>query len=144
MVFKFRLQTVLDVKEKWLQQKQDEIQKLNMQLYEQNQKIDSLMKEMDQCEQDINSEENFTPEEISYKYEYYYDLAKQLEFEKLKKAEIEETLELKRFELIQQSKEVKILESLKEKQFLEFREEQQSQHQKLLDELAIIQNKNAV
>jgi flagellar FliJ protein len=144
MKFQFKLQTVLDVKEKWLKQTTDEIYKLQIKLNEQEKIIQNVISEIEKCENDINNEDQFSPEQISLMYEYYYDLTKRLDFEKIRKNEIEEEIEEKRRKLVQQSREIKVLEKLKEKEFEEFKKQIESEQQKFLDELAVIQNKKAI
>ncbi|GAB4180655.1 MAG: hypothetical protein Kow00108_17170 [Calditrichia bacterium] len=138
MKFNFRLQTVLDVKEKWLKQKQDELAKLNMKKEMQKKEIELIHEKILKIESEINGDEHFTPSEQRLKYDYYHDLLHSLQFEEIKLAEIEEEILNKQQELINFSKEIKILESLKDKAFDEYKAKLQELNQKLLDELAII------
>ena len=74
MKFKFKLQTVLNVKENLLKQTQQELAELLAKKLEQQQRLKQLESEIAVCSEKINEKESFSPGEIKIQYDYYYDL----------------------------------------------------------------------
>ncbi len=137
MKFNFKLQTVLDVKEKVLKQKQQELANLISKKINIRQQLNKIEEDIKLCTGNIDASDNFSSGEIKVYYEYYYEL---LDAKKVKEEELNE-MELlindKRNELLDQNKEIKALENLKEKKLSEFKFNLDKQTQALLDEIAV-------
>lgn len=140
--FKFSLQTVLDVKAKWLRQKEDDIRRIKGEITQQEEKIRGIEVKINESIEQMNNSGVFTPDELSLYHEYLQSLNRILRLEELKKQELEEALEIHHQEMIKLFKEIKILEKLKEKEWENYQYDAQAEHQKLLDEIAVIQNRN--
>jgi len=141
MKFKFKLQTVLDVKEKILKQKQQELADLITKKINCGKEIDQIEEDINTCSREIEGDDTFSPSDIQIKYDYYHNLLglKKEKIDHLTHIEVE--INDKRHELDLQNKEVKALENLKEKKLLEHRIRAEKQNQALLDEVALRDNR---
>ena len=146
--YSFRLQTVLGMREKFLEQKQLEMAKVLSVLNIQIQKLENLLS---QKETTRNSLENIyaTSEELDIFgiTNYKNFLSKLINDVKIQEGTIENTkniLKFKQMEVNEAHKEVKILEKLKEKQEKKFYQHYEYVQAKEIDDIATTRYKKAL
>jgi len=138
--YSFRLQTVLEMREKKLEDKRREMAKVIAQLNEQNQVLESLYSRQNHTKNSLegiysNGKELDIIEITNYK-DY---LGKVIVDAKNQKIMIEKTqflLKFKQMEVTEALKEVKILEKLKETQQKKFYQEYEYVQAKEIDDIA--------
>lgn len=142
--FNFRLQKVLDVKKYKEEEKKQELAKLLLEykkeeeflfyLRDNQTKYQNELKEKQQGDMDIF--------ELIFYYTYLYKLSYDIKNQQdiLQKLEIK--ISDKREEVISASRERKVFEKLKDKKFSQWKQEQDLQEQKFLDEIGIIKHRN--
>lgn len=138
--YSFRLQTVLEIREKKLEDKRREMAKVIAQLNEQNQKLEELFSKQtnakDSLENIYSSGEELDILEITNYKDY---LGKIIVDAKNQEQIIEKTkitLRIKQMEVTQALKEVKILEKLKETQEKKFYQHYEYVQAKEIDDIA--------
>ena len=143
MKFKFKLQTVLSVKEKMLKQTQQELANLITKKIKYGKEIQYIENDIKKCSDKIENQEKFSPNTIKIEYDYYHKLLSLKSYKEQEKDTIEVEVSDKRNELNWQNKEIKVLETLKEKKMLEYKNIAEKQEQAALDEIAF-QNHNII
>ncbi len=135
--FKFKLQTLLDVKEKMEEQKKIELGKANQKLLKEQEKLNSFVQSKIEA---IEQQRNLAFAKINVvMYSNYGNYISKLEKsieEQRKKVKIEEkNVEKAKENLIEVIKERKSYEKLREKKLDEFKREALSKEQKSADEI---------
>jgi flagellar FliJ protein len=137
--FRFKLETVLNVKERREEKLKHELLKLH-----------SLRQEQEILLNETKAKRSYITNEKSGKsagttdiqslvfYEQYITrLLRQIDLTKEKIKELEKLADIKRVEVVEASREKKVFEKLKEKQFDDFRKMVLYNEQQVLDETAI-------
>ena len=137
MKFKFKLQTVLSVKEKMLKQTQQELANLVTKKINCINEIMNIENDIKMCSDKIENQEKFSPNTIKIEYDYYHELLGLKSYKEEEKETIEIEVNDKRDELNWQNKEIKALETLKEKKLQEYKNIAAKQDQAALDEIAL-------
>lgn len=140
--FVFRLQTVLNVKEKAEEEEKkkfgDLIQLLAREEARLRQLQQQLVETMALQKQKLQSGQGMSPDELQRIQYFKKKLEKDIEAQKLRIKEVEAALERQRLALIEAMKERKTLEALKEQQLEAFNKEIDEEEAKLIDELATL------
>lgn len=142
--FKFRMDNILNLREKLEDKKKQEYGDAAKKLQIENQKKEKLINETMYFSQNLCEKmvERIFPEEvISYNQYINYLKIKTVEQEKMV-IKAANHAEKKREELLEAVKQKKMLESLKEKQWTEFQEESNREEQKQIDEIVSFQSQN--
>lgn len=144
MKFNFRLQTVLDVKEKLIKSVQKDLNDLLLQEQKGEVALTEIVEKIFSCETKIQEKNKFSPDVIQLYYDYYYELLDDRREIEFKLAELKNAINEKRLELMEKDREIKALESIKDKKREEFNHEVERQHQSLLDEIAVQKREHGV
>lgn len=135
--FQFRMDNILNIREKLEEKKKQEYGKALSRLEIENEKKQKLMDEKNFLLQTLNHkvEEKVSPNEvISYNQYIHYLKKKTIEQDKIVR-NAAQYVQKKHEELLESVKQKKMLELLKEKQWIEFQEEANKQEQKIIDEI---------
>lgn len=135
--FQFRMENILSLRQKLEDKKKQEYGDANRKLQIENQKKQQLLDESAYVSKDLcdKMKEQIIPEEI-ISYNQYLKLLKRKTVEQdqvVRKAA--SFAEKKREELLDAVKQRKMLESLKEKRWTEYKEEENREEQKIIDEI---------
>jgi flagellar FliJ protein len=137
--FKFKLQVVLDKRQKELEDKQLEMAKVQARLKEQECELERLINKQNQTREDLEKmlSQNQSIDLMSIKVhqDYIEKLSDDIRMQHKIIADTEQELEAKQQEVIEALKATKTLEKLKEKQFKEFLTEFEFQQQKELEDI---------
>ncbi|MEI8376945.1 MAG: flagellar export protein FliJ [bacterium] len=137
--FKFKLQIVLDKRQKELEDKQLEMSKVQALLKRQTDELENFIQKQDQTRLSLdgilsqNVSIDFTT--IKIHQDYIEKLSVDIQNQHKIIADTEQELELKQQEVIEALKAAKMLEKLKEKHYHEFLIEFQFQEQKELEDV---------
>ena len=137
--FKFKLQIVLDKRQKELEDKQLEMSKVQALLKRQTDELENFIQKQDQTRLSLdgilsqNVSIDFTT--IKIHQDYIEKLSVDIQNQHKINADTEQELELKQQEVIEALKAAKMLEKLKEKHYHEFLIEFQFQEQKELEDV---------
>lgn len=137
--FTFKLQVVLDKRQKELEDKQLEMAKVQSRLKEQECELERLINKQKQTKEDLeqtlSNNQNIDLMTIKVHQDYIEKLSDDIQMQHKIIADTELELEAKQQEVIEALKAKKTLEKLKEKHFKEFIEEFEFQQQKELEDL---------
>ncbi|MGE5329244.1 MAG: flagellar export protein FliJ [Deltaproteobacteria bacterium] len=135
--FKFKLQSILNIKIQMEDALKNKIAKAIRCLEEEKDILKNIKEEQKKCMLDISSESsNGVTVERLRNYNAYISFLKEKVLNQTKRVKSsQEVVDKYREELIQASKEKKMLETLKEKQFNEYLKEEEKNEQKRLDEV---------
>lgn len=137
--FKFKLQVVLDKRQKELEDKQLEMAKVQALLKKQECELERLINKQNQTREDLEEmlSQNQSIDLMSIKVhqDYIEKLSDDIRMQHKIIADTEQELEAKQQEVIEALKATKTLEKLKEKQFKEFLTEFEFQQQKELEDI---------
>lgn len=135
--FQFKLQRLLDFKETREDLLLTELGIAQNDFARETVKLSDITSERSICREQLKEElSTGNPDNILDTYHYLNHIASEesLQRDRVKKAE--EQKDLKTFELIEASKQRKVLENLKEKKNDEYKQEIESDEQKFLDDIA--------
>lgn len=135
--FKFKLQSLLNIKTQMEDTLKNQLAKAVRYLEEEKSALKNLKEEQKKCMSDISSESsNGVTVERLRNYNSYISFLKEKILNQTKRVKsAQEIVDNYRDELIQASKEKKVLETLKDKQYSEYLKEQEKIEQKRVDEL---------
>lgn len=137
--FKFKLQIVLDKRQKELEDKQLEMSKVQALLKKQTEELENLIQKQDQTRMALESilgqNANIDLMTIKIHQDYIEKLSDDIHNQHKIIADTEQELELKQQEVIEALKAAKMLEKLKEKHYREFLVEFEFQQQKELEDI---------
>ncbi len=137
--FKFKLQVVLDKRQKELEDKQLEMAKVQARLKEQECELERLICSQNQTRENLENmlSQNQSIDFMSIKVhqDYIEKLSDDIRMQHKIIADTEQELEAKQLEVIEALKGTKTLEKLKEKQFKEFIAEFEFLQQKELEDV---------
>lgn len=146
--YSFRLQTVLDLREKALEDKRLEMAKVIARLNEQNEHLDGLVKKREMARESLEKIYSGSQELNILEITNYKDFIGRMTVEELNQQQlIERTkalLKLKQIEVTNALKEVKVLEKLKETQEKKFYQHYEYMQAKEIDDIATTRYKKAV
>lgn len=137
--FKFKLQVVLDKRQKELEDKQLEMAKVQALLKEQECELERLINRqnetIDGLEEILSQNKSIDLMSIKVHQDYIEKLSDDIRMQHKIIADTEQELEAKQQEVIEALKATKTLEKLKEKQYREFIVEFEFQQQKELEDI---------
>lgn len=137
--FKFKLQIVLDMRQKELEDKQLEMSKVQTLLKKQMDELENFIQKQDQTRMALDSilGQNVSIDLMTIKIhqDYIEKLSVDIQNQHKIVSDTEQELELKKQEVIESLKAAKMLEQLKEKQYKEFLVEFQFQQQQELEDV---------
>jgi flagellar export protein FliJ len=134
--FKFRLASVLRLREHMKEQKQWELRVLYNSRREMLAKIDALEKQLLDSAADIPAGQIFTALDLRLRAEHEQALAKRLQTNRASLARLDETIAAKRLELVDAMREVKSLEHLRSRHEERHWRAQNLAQQRFSDEIA--------
>lgn len=137
MVFKFRLQKILDLKEKEEDNKKNEVALVLREIRETKQELEKIkiMRSSEkQHREDLNSN-GCSIQEIREINTYITFLEEQIDLTILKLKELDVKLKEKQDEYLESRKERKSYDKLKEKDHERFKQEEAKQEEKIIDEI---------
>ena len=137
MAFRFRFQSILDIKSRLEDLKKAKFGEANEELRIQTEKLSVLLNEQ-VFQYELLKEKNkkgVTPKDLIVYNNYMNRLKQAIEIQKKVIAKAQEAVELARRELIEASKERKKFETLKEKKLEEYWEDYYKKEQTALDEI---------
>ncbi|MBD3265004.1 MAG: flagellar export protein FliJ [Candidatus Omnitrophica bacterium] len=141
--FKFRLQKILELRKRKQEDRQKELAGLKKLLKEEEKLLEKLKKQGYEVRKKIDliqskKENSLDMEELTRHSDYLDSLRNRILSQIRTIRKVIEDIENKRGELIDASKEKKIIETLKEQQYKKFRESLENWEKKRLDEFGMI------
>ncbi len=141
--FKFRLEKVLEVRRRKEEEKEKELASLKKELRREEEFLEKLRKETSLIAERIGAfqkvdDESLNLEELRREYDYLEVLRNKITRHLNTVEKLMIKIEEKRKELIEASKERKIMEKLKDKQYRKFRSEEERKERKVLDEIGTL------
>jgi flagellar FliJ protein len=135
--FKFRLQTVLNIKMQKENSLKNELGKAMQRLEVEKKNLSSIIIEMENCIDNFNSESSkgVTVDRLREFSAYIPVLKEHVQIQKERVKYAEQDVDNIRVILIKAVQEREILDKLKEKQYKEYMEEQVKKEQKVVDEI---------
>ncbi len=137
--FKFRLQTVLEYKQKREEEEQRELARLKEVLAKEQRKLYTL-KHLQETRRDELSKKSergrLNVEELKMYHEQQKKLAREISAQQIRVQQAEGDVEIQRQKLLEATKEKKTYEKLKEKHLEVYQNEVNEEERKLLDEIA--------
>lgn len=142
--FKFGLQRVLEIKEKFEDEKKNSYAEQKKKLEEENLKLEKLKKDMEDISLKRNSASgaSLKVSELSNYSNYIQSLSNRIEVQHTKVEEEEEAVEAVRRELIEATKDRRILENLKLRGLEQYRYELKQEEDKLTDQFVSYSSSN--
>ncbi|RQD55701.1 MAG: flagellar export protein FliJ [Desulfonatronovibrio sp. MSAO_Bac4] len=140
-IFNFNLQKILDFRTSLEEKSQQEFSRARKKYQEQTYILDNIKYEIDQAKKEIKDKKNITQGDIWLWDKYIERLNFDLKRAELRLRELARELSLKRQNLLEKSKDKKIIEKLKVNQKLKFDYEQEKEEQKEFDEMAVVRFK---
>ena len=139
--FKFRLENVLELRRKTLEDRQLEMAAIQARLNDANNKLDSLEQSRLQAKRDLENilgaGENIEFIRVKNYQDYIAKLDDDISIQHKVIADIENELELKQEEVREALKAKKMLEKLKEKEYKAFLKDFEQREAKELDDIAL-------
>lgn len=135
-MFKFRLASVLRLREHIKEQKHWELRELHETRRQMMAEIDALESELAAESADPKQGQIFTAIELRLRADHGQSLAKRIKTTRAELAVLEEKLSEKRAELIEAMRAVKSLEQLRERHEARYRRQQHASEQRFADEIA--------
>ncbi len=137
--FRFKLETVLNVKEKREEQLKHELMRLQALKIQQEQLLKEIKEKRSYIsgEKSHNKENGVDIQSLIYYEQYLGVLLHQIDLTKKNIKDFEKKADDKREEVVEASREKKVFEKLKERQFDEFKRMIIYNEQKVLDEAAV-------
>lgn len=139
--FKFRLENVLELRTKTLEDRQLEMAAIQVRLNDANNKLDSLEQSRLQAKRDLENilgaGENIEFIRVKNYQDYIAKLDDDISIQHKVIADIENELELKQEEVREALKAKKMLEKLKEKEYKAFLKDFEQREAKELDDIAL-------
>lgn len=136
--FKFRLQTVLDQRKAIEDKLLGELGELRYREQEEFAKLESLHRELKGLWQRVTSKPSCTLAELRDADAYAQALADDIKVQELTIENLRRQIDEKLAEVVEASKDRKLIEKLKEKHYKEYQREVAAVEQKFLDELASV------
>ena len=136
-VFKFRLQSVLNIKKQMEESLQDDLAKAIQAMENEKKVFNELKEERERGLSEVNSEvsSGVTVEKLR-NYNAYLSFVKQKISNQAERVKCsKETADKYREELVAAVKERKMLETLKEKQYSQYLKEEEKKQQRIVDEI---------
>lgn len=140
--FQFSLQRVLEYREQLEDQARLAMSRAQQAHELQQEKIAKIQSDLDRTDADLRNLKNPTVDEMWLYREYKERLLQDLAEATSRLEELAREVTLRRTELIECSKERKLLEKLKQTQAQDFAREQQSREQKTFDETATLRHQD--
>ena len=140
--FQFSLQRVLEYREQLEDQARLAMSRAQQALEIQQEKVAKIQSDLDRTDADLRNLKNPTVDEMWLYREYKERLLQDLAEATSRLEELAREVTLRRTELIECSKERKLLEKLKQTQAQDFAREQQSREQKTFDETATLRHQD--
>ena len=139
--FKFRLENVLELRTKTLEDRQLEMAAIQARLNDANNKLDSLEQSRLQAKRDLENilgaGENIEFSMVKNYQDYIANIDDDISIQHKVIADIENELELKQEEVREALKAKKMLEKLKEKEYKAFLKDFEQREAKELDDIAL-------
>ena len=137
MSYKFRLQKVLDVKEKAEDNKKNEVYIVNKELLKANEQLQELKLELTQkgIEREEKNKEGISIIEIVQLNKYIDYLCSLIKNKEIEISELNKKLEIKKEEYIESRKERKSYENLKDKDYARYMIKEAKEEEKIIDEI---------
>ncbi|MCE5300216.1 MAG: flagellar export protein FliJ [Spirochaetia bacterium] len=137
--FRFKLETVLNVKEQKEELLKTELLKLQAQKIEQEQMLKEIKEKRAYFSRQKSDESKGITDiqSLIYFEQYISSLLIKIDNTKNKIKELEKQADIKRVEVVEASREKKVFEKLKKKEFEEFEKAILYNEQKVLDEIAV-------
>ena len=137
MSYKFRLQKVLDVKEKAEDNKKNEVYIVNKELLKANEQLQELKLELTQkgIEREEKNKEGISIIEIVQLNKYIDYLCTLIKNKEIEICELNKKLEIKKEEYIESRKERKSYENLKDKDYARYMIKEAKEEEKIIDEI---------
>ncbi|EHL17288.1 flagellar export protein FliJ [Peptoanaerobacter stomatis] len=137
MSYKFRLQKVLDVKEKAEDNKKNEVYIVNKELLKANEQLQELKLELTQkgIEREEKNKEGTSIIEIVQLNKYIDYLCSLIKNKEIEICELNKKLEIKKEEYIESRKERKSYENLKDKDYARYMIKEAKEEEKIIDEI---------
>lgn len=137
MSYKFRLQKVLDVKEKAEDNKKNEVYIVNKELLKANEQLQELKLELTQkgIEREEKNKEGTSIIEIVQLNKYIDYLCSLIKNKEIEIFELNKKLEIKKEEYIESRKERKSYENLKDKDYARYMIKEAKEEEKIIDEI---------
>ncbi|EJU21505.1 flagellar export protein FliJ [Peptoanaerobacter stomatis] len=137
MSYKFRLQKVLDVKEKAEDNKKNEVYIVNKELLKANEQLQELKLELTQkgIEREEKNKEGISIIEIVQLNKYIDYLCSLIKNKEIEICELNKKLEIKKEEYIESRKERKSYENLKDKDYARYMIKEAKEEEKIIDEI---------
>ena len=137
MSYKFRLQKVLDVKEKAEDNKKNEVYIANKELLKANEQLQELKLELTQkgIEREEKNKEGTSIIEIVQLNKYIDYLCSLIKNKEIEICELNKKLEIKKEEYIESRKERKSYENLKDKDYARYMIKEAKEEEKIIDEI---------
>ncbi|WP_045215567.1 flagellar export protein FliJ [Desulfonatronovibrio magnus] len=139
--FIFNLQKILDFRVSLEEKAQQALARARQQYQEQNYVLDNLRYELSQAKQELQSKKDVSQGDIWLWNQYIDRLNFDISHAEVILQKIAKELTLKRKNLLEKSKEKKIIEKLKVNQKMKFNHEQEKAEQKEFDEMAVVRFK---
>jgi len=141
--FKFRLEKVLEMRLRKEQEKEKELADLKMLQAREEVFLEQLKEEGKKTKESISEIQDKTESSLDLKelisyYEYLENIGERISVQIEQIKLVIESIEKKRGELIEASKERKVIEKLKDNQFKKFKQELEQTERKFLDEIGTI------
>lgn len=136
--FNFNLQKVLDFRASLEEKAHQEFARARKKYQEQTYILDNIKYEIDQAKKEIQNKKNITQGDFWLWNKYIERLNFDLKRAELRLRELARELSVKRQDLLEKSKDKKIIEKLKVNQKLKFDYEQEKEEQKEFDEMAVV------
>lgn len=135
--FKFKMENILNLKERVAEQKEQEFAKALQELVAQRALLDSFNQEKKDTLAKLKGElgDRITPLDFRLYTNYIEVIKQKIEHQKKELVKYEQFLEKKRLELVEATKEKKMLDKLKENKFEEHIDEEKKSEQKHIDEI---------
>lgn len=139
--FQFNLQRVLDFRETIEDKLLGELAASRAQHDREFEKLSQIMRARDQFRRKMRKQlAGSDPDAIRRAYFYLNDLVRQVQSQELAVMSAAEQRNMKTAEVLDASKDRKVMERLKDYKLVEYKSEMQSQEQKFLDDLASIRS----
>ena len=137
MAFKFRFESILNLKIRMEDMKKAEFKSISEKLEEEKEKLKTVVQEREILYENMKKkqEEAITKQDMINYNNYLHVLKKKIELQKQVVIEVSEKLEKVRQELVKVSQEKKMFETLKEKKKEEYLKEYYKKEQEVVDNL---------
>lgn len=142
--FKFRLQRVLEVKEKVEDEKKNIYAEHRKQLEEENRRLERLVEDMEEAKssKDSINSGSLRISQLSSYSDYMQGLHLMIDKQSVKVVDTEKEVESVRMQLLEATKERRILENLKLKSFEEYKYELKQEEDKMTDQFVSYSSSN--